>query len=36
MDVKTEGLISERAVYGHLESMVVNKQYCLMERNSPH
>ena len=33
MDVKTEGLISERAVYGHWESEVVNMRYFVMEKN---
>jgi hypothetical protein len=33
MDVKTECLISERAVYGHWESEVVNMRYFLMAKN---
>jgi hypothetical protein len=35
MDVKTEGLISERAVYGHWESEVVNIRYFLMTKKYP-
>ena len=33
IDIKAKHLISERAVYGHCESEVVNMQYSLMAKN---